>query len=245
MTFSPVSAKKNIFQRTKTAMREFFSDDKKEDSKTTESEEATTTVKKGEVETQPSELNFDIVDYKSADELYDLPFETNLHSPKLGGQKGKIRDYQQRTAKKLINSGHNIETTRNGEVIVATIAAEDLFLPNDTTLKKTAAKFLKPYTNFLVEDDLYHMLLAMHSDNTGSENYTIHLTEARALAILNWFKANANHSDYVIPFGMGGDDPLRNTPNNSLVNREKNRRLEIYLVPGKAMIRKSARGLLK
>lgn len=248
MAFSPVSAKKNIFQRTKTAVRDFFSDDNKDEDKAlavSEADEEATTIKKEETDSRPSESNVDRVDYKTAEDLYDQPFETNLHSPKLGGQKNKIREYQQIVAKKLIAAGHSIETTRNGEVIVATIAAEDLFLPNDTTLRSSAAKYLKPYANFLKEDDFYHMLLSMHSDNTGSDYYTTHLTEARAIAILNWFKANADHSDYVIPFGMGSNDPLHGTPNNSLINREKNRRLEIYLVPGKAMIRKSARGQLK
>ena len=63
--------------------------------------------------------------------------------------------------------------------------------------------------------------------------------------LADWIKDNAACSDYVIPYAMGADDPLPNTPNNSVDNREKNRRLEIYLVPGKSMIRKSSRGQLR
>ena len=172
-------------------------------------------------------------------------FVENKALPKLGNQRAKIREYQQIQAKKLLSSGQNIETTRNGEVIIATVAANDLFLPNDTTLRPTAAKVLRPYMEYLKEPDMYRMLLLMHSDNTGSEAYTNHLTTVRVSAVFDWIKDNAVCSDYVIPYAMGADDPLPNTPNNSVDNREKNRRLEIYLVPGKSMIRKSSRGQLR
>lgn len=240
LAFTPVNAKKNIFQRTK----EFFTDDKKKNDKDTAA--VSSVAIPTELETQPEpQPEATRVDYKDAEDLYDLPFSVNLNSPKLGNQKSKIREFQQRVAKKMISNGHNVETTRNGEVIVATIAASDLFLPNDTVLRPTASKYLSPYTNFLKEADFYHMLLLMHSDNTGSEDYTMRLTEARVLAVFNWLKSKAACSDYVIPYGMGSNDPLSNTPNNSVSNREKNRRLEIYLVPGKTMIKKSSRGQLK
>lgn len=247
-SIAPAYAKDNFFKRSANAVKEFFSDDKKKDDSIPDKEkkeEKANPEKSGTTTTTTTQPESEKIDDKSVTELYDLSFEENKALPKLGNQRAKIREYQQIQAKKLLSSGQNIETTRNGEVIIATVAANDLFLPNDTTLRPTAAKVLRPYMEYLKEPDMYRMLLLMHSDNTGSEAYTNHLTTVRVSAVFDWIKDNAACSDYVIPYAMGADDPLPNTPNNSVDNREKNRRLEIYLVPGKAMIRKSSRGQLR
>ena len=201
-------------------------EDKTVKAKKEKKEEKANPEKSGTTTTTTTQPESGKIDDKSVTELYDLSFEENKALPKLGNQRAKIREYQQIQAKKLLSSGQNIETTRNGEVIIATVAANDLFLPNDTTLRPTAAKVLRPYMEYL------------------KEAYTNHLTTVRVSAVFDWIKDNAACSDYVIPYAMGADDPLPNTPNNSVDNREKNRRLEIYLVPGKAMIRKSSRGQL-
>ena len=245
ISIAPAYAKDNFFKRSANAVKEFFSDDKKKDDSTTEKEKKKEKAKTEKNKTTKKKKENKKIDDKSVTELYDLSFEENKALPKLGNQRAKIREYQQIQAKKLLSSGQNIETTRNGEVIIATVAANDLFLPNDTTLRPTAAKVLRPYMEYLKEPDMYRMLLLMHSDNTGSEAYTNHLTTVRVSAVFDWIKDNAACSDYVIPYAMGADDPLPNTPNNSVDNREKNRRLEIYLVPCKSMIRKSSRGQLR
>ena len=250
ISIAPAYAKDNFFKRSANAVKEFFSDDKKKDDSTSDKEkkeEKATHEKRGSTTTTTTttQSESEKIDDKSVTELYDLSFEENKALPKLGNQRAKIREYQQIQAKKLLSSGQNIETTRNGEVIIATVDAYDLILPIDTTQLPTASKVLRRYMEYLKEPDMYRMLLLMHSDNTGSEAYTNHLTTVRVSAVFDWIKDNAACSDYVIPYAMGADDPLPNTPNNSVDNREKNRRLEIYLVPGKSMIRKSSRGQLR
>ena len=245
ISIAPAYAKDNFFKRSANAVKEFFSDDKKKDDSTPDKEKKEEKANPEKSSTTTTQSESEKIDDKSVTELYELSFEENKALPKLGNQRAKIREYQQIQAKKLLSSGQNIETTRNGEVIIATVAANDLFLPNDTTLRPTAAKVLRPYMEYLKEPDMYRMLLLMHSDNTGSEAYTNHLTTVRVSAVFDWIKDNAACSDYVIPYAMGADDPLPNTPNNSVDNREKNRRFELYLVPAKSMIRKSSRGQLR
>ena len=184
ISIAPAYAKDNFFKRSANAVKEFFSDDKKKDDSTPDKEkkeEKANPEKSGTTTTTQPES--EKIDDKSVTELYDLSFEENKALPKLGNQRAKIREYQQIQAKKLLSSGQNIETTRNGEVIIATVAANDLFLPNDTTLRPTAAKVLRPYMEYLKEPDMYRMLLLMHSDNTGSEAYTNHLTTVRVSAV--------------------------------------------------------------
>lgn len=235
MATAPMSAKKNIFKRSGGAIKEFFSGDKKSETET-ETEEVTETQPAKEKTSQTKDTD------KSLEEIYDSPLEDNLRTPKLGGQKAKVREYQQRVAKQLKAAKWNVETTRNGEVVIVTIPVNDLFMPNETQLKSTAGKYLQPFVGYLDELDFYRMLLVMHSDNTGSEQYTDNLTSQRVVSVLKWLKGKVKNDDYIIPYAMGASDPLPDTPNNSVENREKNRRLEIYLVPGKAMIKKASRG---
>ena len=87
----------------------------------------------------------------------------------------------------------------------------------------------------------YKMLLVMHSDNTGSSEYTLNLTRKRVNNIFDWFDENGS-VDYVVPYALGENDPV--VDNNSVENRKRNRRLEIYLVPEKTMIQQAKKGVI-
>lgn len=241
LLFFPITAhsQSNVFQKGVNAVKEFFKGDKSD----TKQEDDTTpkvTQKKASVGSSKASPSNDY----SLEQLYDLSLDENLVVPKLGNARNNIKAYQLTQARKLVAGGQkNVETMRNGEVIVATIASDDLFYPNDTVLKPNAGKHLRPFLQFLNVPDMYRMLLAMHSDDTGTEAYTDVLTSSRVLAVLEWFQQNAASSDYIIPYAMGASEPLR--LNNSVNNRMKNRRLEIYLVPGKTMIDLSSKGKLQ
>lgn len=173
----------------------------------------------------------------TSEQLYDLSLEDNLVIPDLGSQRRNVKEYQKVQARKLAASGYYVETTRGGEVIIVTLQCDDLFIPNTRILKPKASKLLHPFVGFLNIPDMYRFMLVMHSDNTGTEKYTDNLSNDRVLVVLNWFEKQTKNTEFVIPYGMGAADPLY--PNNSMDNRSNNRRLEIYMVPGSAMIKKS------
>jgi outer membrane protein OmpA-like peptidoglycan-associated protein len=85
----------------------------------------------------------------------------------------------------------------------------------------------------------------MHSDNTGSSAYTLNLTRQRVNAIFDWFDENGS-VDYVVPYALGDTEPMVDNnivvDNNSVENRKRNRRLEIYLVPEKVMLQQAKKG---
>ncbi|MDD5871645.1 MAG: OmpA family protein [Bacteroidales bacterium] len=232
----------NMFQRSAGAVKNFFrgaknADAQKQTKKNTSKADAKDKSSKKPATREVAEKNYTV------EQLYELSLTDNLKIPKLGSQKSTIRNYQLVQAKKLLAAGQEtVETMRNGEVVIVTVDTDNLFYPNETTLKPTAGKFLSPFVKFLNVPDFYRMMIVVHSDNTGSESYTDELTNRRAVAILEWFKSHATCSDYVIPYGMGSSEPLY--LNNSMENREKNRRLEIFLVPGKKMISEAAAGRL-
>ena len=231
-------------------VRNFFKGNKGDDNKQ-ESKKHTDTKQKKETRTSKSGKS----DNYSLEQIYELSLDDNLKIPNLGSQKTDIRKYQNRQAKKLyaaIEDGKYVstwkpdsvpvETMRHGEVIILTIETDYLFYPNETTLKPGADKYLKPLLSYLQVPDFYRLLLAVHSDDTGCESYKDELTNKRAMSILAWFQQNAKSADDIIPYGMVDGEPL--CVNNSYENRAKNRRLEVYLVPGKAMIEKSKKGQL-
>ena len=176
-------------------------------------------------------------------DIYDLSLDENLELPEIKNDKqaDKIQDYQLDMAVAFKKANYDVEIMRDDEVIVITIPASQLFDANDTVVNQLGEERLKPFLRVLKNPGFYKMLLVMHSDNTGSEMYTLNLTRQRVNAIFDWFDENGS-VDYVVPYALGDTDPL--VDNNSVENRKRNRRLEIYLVPEKTMLQQARKGTI-
>lgn len=162
-----------------------------------------------------------------------------------------IRKFQEKEGTTLLNGDikklnrHEpimVEKLRGGEVLVVTIPASLLFLPNDTTLRETAWRALAPFKRYLNDPDMYWMILDMHSDNTGNSQYTDNLTLARVTSVFDWFADQDCDTRYLFPTASGAYDPLPGVDYLSMKNRARNRRLEIYLVPGRKMLSEAKKG---
>lgn len=168
-------------------------------------------------------------------DLSELSMEETLSIPEVPAkQKEYIKSYMKREAQALQKMGYKVETMRQGEVVIATIPADKLFGPNDTTLLASAGKELNNFLPYFRSHGKFKVILAMHSDDTGSENYLYGLTEARIVALYDYFDHYATQTDLLQGYPMAGYEPLK--PNNSRKNRAENRRLEIYIVPGPILI---------
>lgn len=179
--------------------------------------------------------------------LDELTFVDMLNSVELGKSSELIQKFQNKEGKnKLLNGKYNpkgectVENYRNKEILLVTIPAHLLFGPNETTLSNTAAEYLAPIKRYLRDADMYRVLLVMHTDNTGSDRYRDNITEERVDAVFDWFDNSGADTTYLFSYAMGDEMPL--VPNNSLNNRDRNRRLEIYLMPGKKMLEQAKKG---
>lgn len=181
------------------------------------------------------------VNAKDDVDIYDLTFDENWATPEIKNDKqaDKIQEFQYDMAVAFKKSNYDVELMRNNEVVVVTIPASQLFEPNDTTLTSLGETLLKPFLRMIKNPGVYKMLLVMHSDDTGSSTYTYNLTRQRVNAIFDWFDENGS-VDYVVPYAMGETDPV--VDNNSVENRKRNRRLEIYLIPEQTMIQQAKKG---
>ncbi len=168
-------------------------------------------------------------------DIMELSLDENIATPQVDTKlHDVIASHMNKLAIKLKNKKHNIETTRNGEVIIATIEADKLFKPNGCELKENIGTILDDFVELTQVPDKYKILLVMHNDNTGNEEYTYRLSESRVNAIYKWMEDLRINTKSVVPYAMGDTQPL--LPNNSRLNRKKNRRLEIYIIPDNQII---------
>lgn len=179
--------------------------------------------------------------------LDELDFIEMLNSVDTGSASALIQKFQAKEGKnKLVNGKYNpageckVEAFRNKEVLLITIPAHLLFDPNDTELRSGAQEYLSPIKRYLKEPDMFRVLLVMHTDNTGSEEYRDRLTLERVNSVFDWFEDSGANTKYMFSYALGDEIPLK--PNDSMENRRQNRRLEIYLVPGEKMVEQAKKG---
>lgn len=182
------------------------------------------------------------------EDLDELNFIEMVNSVPLDDKSAElIRKFQDKEGRNRLygkeynaKNGCTVETYRNKEVLLITIPASALFAPNDTVLRPSASELLSPLKRYLKDPDMYRVLMVMHTDNTGSELYRDRITEERSRAVHDWFVNQGSDTSYLFPYAFGDDMPL--VENNSMSNREKNRRLEVYLVPGRKMLEQAKKG---
>lgn len=201
----------------------------------------------GVVDTQAAEKKKVAESDQRIEALDNLDFIEMLNSVDVGKYSELIQKFQSKEGKsRLLNGKYNpkgecmVEAYRNKEVLLVTIPAHLLFSPNQTELKKGAAEYLAPIRRYLKDPDMYRVMLVMHTDNTGSEAYREQLTADRVNSVFDWFDNSGSDTRYLFSYSLGDDMPL--TSNDSMENRDRNRRLEIYLVPGKKMVEQAQKG---
>lgn len=183
--------------------------------------------------------------------LEDLTFAQMLKSVDLTKEQKAadlIRKFQDLEARRKLMNGPlspkqgkcNIEAFRKKEVILITIPASELFTPNSAELSSGAAKYLTPIKRYMKDPDMFRVLLVMHTDNTGSAKYRDNITADRVDAVTTWFEDQGADTSYTFSYAFGDESPL--VPNTSFENRDKNRRLEVYLMPGSKMLEAAKKG---
>lgn len=170
-------------------------------------------------------------------DISELTLDETLMLPDVPSKQAEyVKGYMKREAQALQKLGYKIETTRQGEVVIATIPADKLFAPNDTALLPAAADVLKPFLPYFRTHGKFKVILAMHSDDTGSNDYLYGLTEKRIVSLYDYFDGHAAQTDMLQGYPMADSDPLKGVTNTTREGRALNRRLEIFIVPGPMLI---------
>ncbi len=124
----------------------------------------------------------------------------------------------------------------NGEsVMKITMPVNVLFQANDSVLSVQSIGLLRPLLRLLRDEKKATMIVACYSDNNGSPRYLDGITQLRAQAVCDWMKEQGVKSRVISGFGMGNHVPLNQ--NQTMAERAANRRVTLYLVPTKSMMK--------
>ncbi len=172
---------------------------------------------------------------------FELNLEDNINTPAVPPKNhASVKEHTNRLKSALDHSGFKAAYLRDGEALMITLPCDQLFRANSTTLSDEGLKLLQKLRLPGEAEGKYKILIAVHSDNTGANDYSDEITAARANAIDDVLSPLFSSSDIVtVPYGLGQDEPL--VSNDSLKNRAKNRRVEIYIVPTSALFSRSGK----
>ncbi len=178
----------------------------------------------------------------------DMDFDPNLLTPEIPvTARGTVADYIRKTANSL-KSAYTIDLMRDDEVFIVSIPTDEVFLPNDTLLSAYAPKQLDPMLRLMSDPFMYKIVVAVHTDDTGSEHYRDMLSTARLNSIYDWLmdaidSGILSEDLIIIPFSMASSDPIQ--LNDTRAHRRENRRIEFYFIPGPKMIELAQKRQLK
>lgn len=128
-------------------------------------------------------------------------------------------------------------------VLKVTIPSALLFSQTDTLLSSQADGALRPFLHLLVGDNaVASLIVSCHSDNNGSAAYLQRHSAARARSVQRWFLKQRVPPTEIISYGVADRSPR--TKNQTLEQRAQNRRITLYFVPNKKMLRNAKKGKL-
>lgn len=163
-------------------------------------------------------------------------FGRNIHVNGSFNALRQVRQYWNQECDRLKNDKYSISFCGNGEAVMkVTIPVRLLFQANDSALQAQADGMLRPFLRLLRGSDAKaSLVIACHSDNNGSNRYLDEMTLVRAKEIQNWLNKQGVTAS-VHTYGIGNHAPLNK--NSDMAEREQNRRVSLYFVPNKQMMK--------
>lgn len=140
----------------------------------------------------------------------------------LDAQAAELRAELASTGVQVVESDDNIRLIMPGNITFKTDSADinASFYP----VLNSVAKVLNKYDNSTV-------LVSGHTDNTGSAEYNLNLSKMRAASVAAYLEGQGVKSNRFEVMGMGYSNPIAS--NDTAASREKNRRVEIKIIPNK------------
>lgn len=157
-----------------------------------------------------------------------------------------IREYWTRESSRLKTANKGLyEFALVGgyeSILKVTIPIDEVFAAGDTLVSASADLVLFPLLRYLRDDGMASAIISCHSDNNGSATYLDGITTARAAAIGRWMEKQKVAAANIDCYGWADRSPR--TDNDTMRHRARNRRVCIYLVPNRHMLRLAKRNKL-
>ena len=155
---------------------------------------------------------------------------------------GKKMDKQKKELEEQVKNA-KIESVNDGQAIRVTFDSGILFATNSSTLTTTSQTSLRNFAANLKVNDQTDLLIIGHTDNTGSDRINDPLSLNRASSVRTFLAGQGVSSNRMRVEGKGSREPVAD--NSTAAGRKENRRVEVYILPNKAMVEAAQNGTLK
>lgn len=145
-----------------------------------------------------------------------------------GGAVGLYMDRQEDKLREQLR-GTGVSVTRKGDNIHLNMPGNITFETDSADISSSFYPVLNSVTLVLNEFEKTLIQVAGHTDNTGTAEYNLQLSERRAQSVGDYFVAQEVPPVRVQTFGLGQDSPI--ATNDTAEGRQQNRRVELVLVP--------------
>jgi len=146
----------------------------------------------------------------------------------VGGAAGAlIGNYMDKQAAEIETDIEGAKVERVGEGIKITFNSGILFDVNKANLKHYSRTELTKLATILNKYDDTNILLAGHTDSTGSDEYNLELSRRRAPSVADYLVIQSVNSERFSVHGYGESDPV--AINDTEGGRAQNRRVEIAI----------------
>lgn len=157
---------------------------------------------------------------------------------------GRKMDKQKAELEKI--QGAQVETVtdaNNLQAIKVTFESGILFATGKSELSAASKTSLINFANSLKNTPETDVTIYGHTDNTGSRDINVKLSNERAQSVANFLSTNGVSSSRMTTQGKAFDEPVAD--NSTAEGRAKNRRVEIYITANNNMIQQAEQGTLK
>ena len=157
---------------------------------------------------------------------------------------GKKMDKQKAELEKI--EGAKVETVtdaNNLQAIKVTFESGILFKTGKSDLNVSSKTALLKFANSLKETPETDITIYGHTDNKGTRDMNLQLSNDRAASVSSFLTANGILKDRMTTEGKAFDEPVAD--NATEAGRAQNRRVEIYITANKQMIDQAQQGTLK
>jgi len=157
---------------------------------------------------------------------------------------GKKMDKQKAELEKI--EGAKVETVtdaNNLQAIKVTFDSGILFATGKSDLNASSKSALLKFANSLKETPETDITIYGHTDNKGSRDMNVKLSNDRATAVSKFLASNGILMERMTIQGKAFDEPVAD--NSTAEGRAMNRRVEVYITANKQMIEQAQQGTLK
>lgn len=152
----------------------------------------------------------------------------------LGGGVGYYMDKQEaQLREKMRGTGVDVKRDQNTGAVDLVMPGNVTFAFNSSNISGQFRPTLNDVAKSVQEFDKTQLVIKGYTDNVGSASYNQKLSEKRAYAVANYLANRGIAANRIQTRGYGMSNPIAS--NNTDAGRAQNRRVEISILPPKAV----------